>query len=269
LLLNGNVLAAGGIKLGVFLSSAELYDSTIGTWSTISSMTNARYNHTATLLPNERVLIAGGTEGTTPGAFASLSNCEVYVVGQGFSNSWQPHITAVTSPLNLGGPLEISGAGFRGLSEGSSGNVQSSAADYPLVQLRSIESGQSTFLLSTNWSANSFTSLPVWNFPPGYALATVFVNGIPSTSSVINISVPVPTTTLLTDATRLTNGLFQFAFTNSPGALFGVLAATNPALPLSNWAVLGVVAESSPGQFQFSDLQATNLAQRFYIIRVP
>ena len=44
--------------------------------------------------------------------------------------------------------------------------------------------------------------------------ATVYVNGIPSTASVLNIAVPAPTPTL-TDAKRLSNGSFQFAFTNT------------------------------------------------------
>jgi len=45
---------------------------------------------------------------------------------------------------------------------------------------------------------------------------TVFVNGIPSTGAVLNISVPVPTAPILTGAKKLTNGSFQFSFTNSP-----------------------------------------------------
>jgi hypothetical protein len=147
--------------------------------------------------------------------------------------------------------------------------MQDSPTDYPVVQLRSLENGQTSFLLSTHWQTNSFASAPVWGFPPGYALATVFVNGIPSTGSVLNISVPVPTTTSLTSARALTNGTFQFSFTNTVGALFGVLATTNPALPLINWTALGGVTEVAAGQFQFTDPQATNTVQRFYRLLSP
>jgi hypothetical protein len=164
--------------------------------------------------------------------------------------------------------LVITGSQFRGISGGSCGNSQDSSADYPLVQLRRLDNEQTVFLLTTNWSTNFFASLPVWNFPPGYALATVFVNGIQSTSSVVNISVPVPITTTLTSPQKLTNG-FQFAFSNSVGALFGVLATTNLALPLTNWTALGGVLEISPGQFQFTDPQATNSPNRFYRLRSP
>ena len=74
---------------------------------------------------------------------------------------------------------------------------------------------------------------------------------------------------ILTGAAKLTNGSFQFTFTNTPGAFFGVLAATNPALPLSNWTSLTGLTEVSPGQFQFTDPQATNSPRRFYRVRSP
>jgi len=53
------------------------------------------------------------------------------------------------------------------------------------------------------------------------------------------------------------------------GALFGVLTTTNLALPLTDWMALGGVLETSPGQFQFTDPQATNNVQCFYLIRSP
>src|ERR1022692_2535690 len=67
----------------------------------------------------------------------------------------------------------------------------------------------------------------------------------------------------------MTNGTFQFAFTNSVGALFGVLATTNLSLPLTNWTTLGGATEISPGQFQFADPQETNNSLRFYKILSP
>jgi hypothetical protein len=111
--------------------------------------------------------------------------------------------------------------------------------------------------------------VPVWNFPPGYALATLFVNGIPSISSIVNISVPVPLPTTLASPIKLTNGSFQFSFTNSVGAVFGMLATTNLSLPQTNWTALNGVAEVSPGRFEFTDTSATNNAQRFYRLRSP
>ena len=271
LLPDGRVLVMGGATAltSNTTNSSELYDPATASWQLAGPLTNSRRYHTATLLPDGRLLIAAGENrsGSHSGLTTVLANAELYDIGLGFSASRQPQITSIDSPLPLGSGLALTGSQFRGVSGSSGGNSQDSATDYPLVQLRSIESGQSTFLLSTNWSTNSFTSLPVWNFPPGWALATVFVNGIPSTSSIVNLSVPTPTETSLTNAKRLTDGAFQFSFTNNVGALFGVLAATNPTLPLGNWTALGGVTEVSPGHFQFADPQATNSPQRFYRLR--
>jgi hypothetical protein len=190
LLPNGKVLVAGGSTDGGtpgVLSSAELYDPTTGTWVMIGAMSAGRFRHTATLLPSGKVLIAGGINSSDE----PLSSAELYDVGLGFNASWQPEIAAAPSSLNLGGRLSLTGSRFRGVSGGSGGNSQDSPTDYPVVQLRSLESGQTAFLSTTNWSTNSFTSLPVTPFPLGYALVTVFVNGIPSTSIILAV-VPPP-----------------------------------------------------------------------------
>jgi len=60
LLPNGDVLIAGGDDAVAALSTAELYDPKSGTFSLTGSMTTARSAHTATLLSDGRVLLAGG-----------------------------------------------------------------------------------------------------------------------------------------------------------------------------------------------------------------
>ena len=63
LLLDGRVLVTGGTNDADFLyplSDAELYDPVTGTWSRVSSLNIARHSHSATMLPNGTVLIAGG-----------------------------------------------------------------------------------------------------------------------------------------------------------------------------------------------------------------
>ena len=83
------------------------------------------------------------------------------------------------------------------------------------------------------------------------------------------VAAPPASQIILTSGQTLTNGVFQFAFTNTPGTFFGVVASTNPALPLSNWTPLGDATEVSPGQFQFTDPQASLSPPRFYRVRSP
>jgi streptogramin lyase len=79
-------------------------------------------------------------------------------------------------------------------------------------------------------------------------------------------AIAVPT--LLTGATILPNGSFQFSFTNTPGATFTVLSSTNVALPLNEWTPAGAPVENPPGQYVFTGAAATN-TQTYYMLRWP
>jgi len=80
----------------VFLKSAELFDPQTGAFAATDSMRSNRVEHTATLLPNGRVLIAGGLASRTfdgPGAVAST---EIYDPTTGHFLSGPPMSTART-----------------------------------------------------------------------------------------------------------------------------------------------------------------------------
>jgi choice-of-anchor C domain-containing protein len=75
LLPNGKVLVAGGWAgywIGGPLASTELFDPATGTWSFTGSLATARSSHTTTLLPNGKVLVAGGYNGGRQLASAEL-----------------------------------------------------------------------------------------------------------------------------------------------------------------------------------------------------
>lgn len=73
----------------------------------------------------------------------------------------------------------------------------------------------------------------------------------------------------LTGTTWLSNGAFQFGFTNVNGATFTILCTSNILQPLSNWTEFGRASEISPGQFQFRDTSAATNTHRYYLIRSP
>lgn len=92
LLPNGKVLVVGGFveQLGTTLGgsatpTAELYDPATGTWTTTASLAQQRFFHTATLLPNGKVLITGG-DGWSDGGGIQASS-ELYDPATGI---WTP-----------------------------------------------------------------------------------------------------------------------------------------------------------------------------------
>lgn len=86
----GKVLVVGGVskELGREpIASAELYDPASGTWSSAGSLPQPRANHTASMMPDGRVLVAGGlTSGEGVGAQSNNS----VLMYDAATNSWSP-----------------------------------------------------------------------------------------------------------------------------------------------------------------------------------
>jgi len=109
LLPNGKILIAGGytdFSNGEFhaTATAEVYDPATGSFSPSSSMEAARFEHTATLLPNDTVLIAGGNDSTA----------EIYdPVTDSFSTTGAMEIarSGHTATLLLNGMIFVAGGG--------------------------------------------------------------------------------------------------------------------------------------------------------------
>jgi uncharacterized lipoprotein YddW (UPF0748 family) len=116
------------------------------------------------------------------------------------------------------------------------------------------------------------------DLPPGSYIVTASKTNYPAAWAAVNVAIGQATGNMyeqdlvlgasappiITGCSLLVSGEFQLQFNGATGTNYCVLASTNLALPLSNWTVLGGVTENSPGQFQFTDPQATNFPARFY-----
>ena len=74
---------------GSWLTSTEIYDPITGTWSLTGDLSNVRSEHTAILLPDGRVLVAGGWNGSS-----YLNSTEVYDPAMGTWSTTAPLLTA-------------------------------------------------------------------------------------------------------------------------------------------------------------------------------
>ncbi|MGH9263254.1 MAG: Kelch repeat-containing protein, partial [Acidimicrobiales bacterium] len=125
---NGKVLVAGGftdpatsLNAQPVLDTAELYDPATGTWSPTASMTTRRALHVAQLLPNGKVLVAGGRTCNAPPPTAcnfsfTTNSAEVYDPATG---AWTPAAPMTnprhtTSAVLLGNGRVLVPAGFPG-----------------------------------------------------------------------------------------------------------------------------------------------------------
>lgn len=296
LLPNGKVLVAGG-EDNIPLHEAEIFDPSLGVWTPASPLIYARGFHSATLLTNGTVLVAGGRE--VGGGI--LKSAELYdpaadtwasTGDMSLPRWWQPAaLLANGKVLVVGGdPLDAE------LYDPVTGTWLSTAEINPWLSpwgysLTLLPNGKALMAGGFNQAFAGVTDARAWLFDP------TTLTWIQTAS--LNVGRYVHTATLLpngnvlvtggggddpwrlasvelysfldpialTGSELLPNGAFQVSFTNTPGASFSAMATTNLALPLSNWTALGGVTEGSPGQFQFTDPQATNRPQRFYRVR--
>jgi Tol biopolymer transport system component len=130
LLRNGKVLVAGGIDNTKPPSTccggaatAELYNPSTGTWTATGNMTTPRRDHTATLLPGGKVLVAGGDDGTFTAANGGnpgvLASAELYDPGTGSwtatRNMAMPRVGQTATLLPDGTVLVAGGGGSAAL----------------------------------------------------------------------------------------------------------------------------------------------------------
>ena len=271
LLANGKVLVAGGTdgatasNSGVPLSSAELYDPATGTWTETSPLNTRRDSHTATLLPNGKVLVAGGAIDTE--YYTSLASAELYDPASGTWTYTGAMVTLTpdllvpgrfnhTANLLPNGQVLVTGGEAREV-----GNLS------PLSSAELYDPVAGTWAASATLAARESHTATL--LPNGKVLVAGGWNSFFYPFITVGTAELYVGTLTLTKPTQLSDGSFQFTFTGSTGDVFSVLATTNFSLPLTNWTELGSATEISPGQFRFTDAEATNYSQRFYQLRSP
>jgi len=151
LLSNGKVLIAGGTSGGdteAALSTAELYDPATDTFTaTTGSMTAARVVHTATLLSDGTVLVAGGDviffNGIPNSNIKSLSSAEIYNANTGKFTATTGNLTvrreSHTANLLSSGKVLIAGG-----SSGTLGNDPPAVTLYATAELYDPSTGHFT-----------------------------------------------------------------------------------------------------------------------------
>lgn len=110
LLDNGKVLVAGGTggssPLSPGLATAALYDPATGAWTAAASMHEARWGHSAVLLANKKVLVAGGTTVRSGDSVRALRSAETYDPA---TNAWTT--VAAMTDARTGHPAVVLGGG--------------------------------------------------------------------------------------------------------------------------------------------------------------
>jgi Kelch motif. len=254
--------------------------------------------HTATLLPNGKVLVAGGYDGdahsltelydpatgtwTNTGAMTIsrylhratlLPNGKVLVTG-GFDSSFHPTNSAELYDSTTGtwtntSPMMATHAWHTAtLLPNGKVLVAGGATNISEIYDPAIETWTATDSITTNRTYPTATLLTNGNVLLSGGSPNLGFSVLSSTELYDSSNMTVTAFNLI-NSTNLPSRTFQFSFTNALNESFSVLGTTNLSLPLSSWTVMGGVTEFPPGRYQFTDPQATNSPQRFYRVRSP
>lgn len=187
-LANGNVLVTGGSSLakndaaGAVLA-AELWEPATGQWATLASMQVPRlYHSTAILLPDARVLVAGGGRPKATNGGTNNLNVEIFSPPYLFMGP-RPVIDAAPASVGYGQTMTVATA---------------NAAEIARVTFVRLSSVTHTFNMNQRFSSLGFTpgagQLAVTvpsdprRLPPGhYLLFILSTAGVPSVARIVQV----------------------------------------------------------------------------------
>ena len=194
LLADGTVLASGGMSTsdGTDLTKAvlpaEIWNPDTETWTTVASLQNGReYHSTALLLPDGRVLMAGG--GSLPGRAVDQKNAEIYSPPYLFKGA-RPTITSAPTGAGYGASFDVT-------TPDAAQIAKVSLIRLPAVTHAFDQNQRFQFLNFTTGSGKITVQAPATAnlAPPGdYMLFVIDSNGVPSVASIVRLSASGDTT---------------------------------------------------------------------------
>jgi fibronectin type 3 domain-containing protein len=182
-LVTGGETASDGRDLTKSALTAEIWNPATETWTTMAAQQNGRlYHSTALLLPDGRVLVAGG--GQAPGGTVTNQlNAEIYS---------PPYLFKGPRPLITSAPTTFNWSGTFTVNSPDAARIASVSLIKTGAMTHAINMSQRFIPLSFTAGSGSLTVQAPANSavaPPGYyMLWIVDTNGVPSVSAMMNTS---------------------------------------------------------------------------------
>ena len=263
---DGNVLCTGGgtdrtgFDTNHAVLSAEMWSPVTEAWTTRSSMQTPRlYHSTALLLPDARVLVAGG--GGDLDVVDQLSG-EVFSPPYLFKGP-RPTITATPSTLSYGSNFLVTTPDASIISSVSLIGLGSVTHSFNQNQ-RFLNCDLQVAPGGINVRAPANSKLA----PPGYYLLfLVSSKGVPSVGALVNLPVVLPSPHI--DSFTAVGGRLVLRSTGPARASCTFLMATNCAQPLNTWTPVVTSAFDATGQLAFTNALDPAMLGKFYRLRMP
>jgi hypothetical protein len=264
---DGNVLSTGGesatdgIDLTKAVLPAELWDATTEKWTTLASMTTPRMYHSiALLLPDARVLLAGGGQLENSTA-TNETNSEIFSPPYLFKGA-RPTISSVQTQIDYGQPFTISTP--------DAASIQSVALVRPGAVTHSINMQQRYIPLTFTKGTGTLSAIAPADgatAPSGYyMLFIVNGNGVPSVAGWVRLPAPwedtvppsAPSGLSGTGAIGQASLSWTAATDNKAVARYEVYRSTTPTVTATaaNWiaetTTTSYVDKTLPGSYSYA-----------------